>query len=83
MPKCPACEKEVYFAERKTSLGKDWHRACLRCEKCKKTLNPGSHSELVTWTAGQLGVTVGTHMTCEALVTEQSVDPTVALPKYQ
>ncbi|OXU23810.1 hypothetical protein TSAR_007392 [Trichomalopsis sarcophagae] len=32
-------------AERKTSLGKDWHGACLRCEKCNKTLNPGGHAE--------------------------------------
>ncbi|GLG96767.1 Uncharacterized protein GBIM_03676 [Gryllus bimaculatus] len=32
-------------AERKTSLGKDWHSACLRCEKCNKTLTPGSHAE--------------------------------------
>ncbi|XP_052123898.1 cysteine-rich protein 1-like isoform X1 [Frankliniella occidentalis] len=32
-------------AERKTSLGKDWHGACLRCEKCNKTLTPGSHAE--------------------------------------
>ncbi|KAG7155776.1 Cysteine-rich protein 2-like [Homarus americanus] len=32
-------------AERKTSLGKDWHSFCLKCEKCNKTLTPGSHSE--------------------------------------
>lgn len=32
-------------AERKTSLGKDWHGSCLRCENCNKTLLPGSHSE--------------------------------------
>ncbi|XP_035223892.1 cysteine-rich protein 1-like isoform X2 [Stegodyphus dumicola] len=32
-------------AERMTSLGKDWHRGCLRCEKCNKTLTPGSHAE--------------------------------------
>ncbi|XP_010212759.1 PREDICTED: cysteine-rich protein 1, partial [Tinamus guttatus] len=24
--------------EKVTSLGKDWHRPCLRCEKCNKTL---------------------------------------------
>lgn len=35
----------VSTAERKTSLGKDWHSACLRCEKCNKTLTPGSHAE--------------------------------------
>uniref|UniRef100_A0A1I8IRK8 LIM zinc-binding domain-containing protein n=1 Tax=Macrostomum lignano TaxID=282301 RepID=A0A1I8IRK8_9PLAT len=45
MPKCPKCNKEVYFAEKVTSLGKDWHRPCLRCEKCNKTLSAGSHSE--------------------------------------
>ena len=28
-------------AERKTSLGKDWHGLCLKCEKCNKTLVPG------------------------------------------
>ncbi|VEN44163.1 unnamed protein product [Callosobruchus maculatus] len=33
------------LAERKFSLGKDWHSACLRCEKCNKTLAPGSHAE--------------------------------------
>ncbi|TKS86944.1 Cysteine-rich protein 1 [Collichthys lucidus] len=32
-------------AERVTSLGKDWHRPCLKCEKCKKTLSAGSHAE--------------------------------------
>uniref|UniRef100_A0A0B8RS21 Cysteine-rich protein n=1 Tax=Philothamnus irregularis TaxID=1899461 RepID=A0A0B8RS21_9SAUR len=45
MPKCPRCQKEVYFAEKITSLGKDWHRPCLKCEKCKKTLNAGGHAE--------------------------------------
>ncbi|EEB13095.1 Cysteine-rich protein, putative [Pediculus humanus corporis] len=45
MPNCPKCNKPVYFAERKTSLGKDWHGVCLKCEKCNKTLVPGGHSE--------------------------------------
>ncbi|KAG5198430.1 hypothetical protein JEQ12_008120, partial [Ovis aries] len=45
MPKCPKCNKEVYFAERVTSLGKDWHRPCLKCEKCGKTLTSGGHAE--------------------------------------
>uniref|UniRef100_A0A3P9JN26 LIM zinc-binding domain-containing protein n=1 Tax=Oryzias latipes TaxID=8090 RepID=A0A3P9JN26_ORYLA len=45
MPKCPSCDKEVYFAERVSSLGKDWHRPCLKCEKCRKTLSAGSHAE--------------------------------------
>ncbi|MEE6491993.1 hypothetical protein FKM82_016442 [Ascaphus truei] len=43
--KCPKCEKTVYFAEKVTSLGKDWHKFCLKCERCNKTLNPGSHAE--------------------------------------
>merc|ERR1712128_34485 len=45
MPNCPKCTKPVYFAERVTSLGKDWHRPCLKCEKCNKTLSAGSHAE--------------------------------------
>ncbi|XP_015749371.1 PREDICTED: cysteine-rich protein 1-like isoform X2 [Acropora digitifera] len=45
MPLCPTCGKEVYFAERVSSLGKDWHRGCLRCTKCNKTLTPGGHAE--------------------------------------
>uniref|UniRef100_A0A8D2IWT7 Cysteine-rich protein 2 n=1 Tax=Varanus komodoensis TaxID=61221 RepID=A0A8D2IWT7_VARKO len=43
---CPRCAKKVYFAEKVTSLGKDWHRPCLRCERCGKTLNPGGHAEV-------------------------------------
>lgn len=42
---CPRCNKRVYFAEKVTSLGKDWHRPCLRCERCSKTLTPGGHAE--------------------------------------
>uniref|UniRef100_A0A452VKA0 LIM zinc-binding domain-containing protein n=1 Tax=Ursus maritimus TaxID=29073 RepID=A0A452VKA0_URSMA len=37
-PRCPS-------AERVTSLGKDWHRPCLKCEKCGKTLTSGGHAE--------------------------------------
>uniref|UniRef100_A0A8D0TN58 Cysteine-rich protein 2 n=1 Tax=Sus scrofa TaxID=9823 RepID=A0A8D0TN58_PIG len=43
---CPRCNKRVYFAEKVTSLGKDWHRPCLRCERCGKTLTPGGHAEV-------------------------------------
>ncbi|XP_022614628.1 cysteine-rich protein 2-like, partial [Seriola dumerili] len=32
-------------AEKVSSLGKNWHRPCLRCERCSKTLAPGSHAE--------------------------------------
>ncbi|OQV24761.1 putative Cysteine-rich protein 1 [Hypsibius exemplaris] len=45
MPQCPRCNKEVYFAERRTSMGRDWHRECLKCDRCNKTLVPGSHAE--------------------------------------
>lgn len=37
--------QNFFSAERKTSLGKDWHAPCLRCEKCNKTLVPGRHAE--------------------------------------
>uniref|UniRef100_A0A673HGS2 LIM zinc-binding domain-containing protein n=1 Tax=Sinocyclocheilus rhinocerous TaxID=307959 RepID=A0A673HGS2_9TELE len=32
-------------SEKVTSLGKDWHKFCLKCERCSKTLNPGGHAE--------------------------------------
>ncbi|ROT64600.1 hypothetical protein C7M84_017446 [Penaeus vannamei] len=35
----------VMVAERKQSLGFDWHPKCLRCEECGKRLNPGQHAE--------------------------------------
>lgn len=35
----------MFFAERKQSLGYDWHPECLRCEECGKRLNPGQHAE--------------------------------------
>lgn len=34
-------------AERKQSLGYDWHPECLRCEECAKRLNPGQHAEVM------------------------------------
>uniref|UniRef100_A0A8C2K6J7 Cysteine-rich protein 2-like n=1 Tax=Cyprinus carpio TaxID=7962 RepID=A0A8C2K6J7_CYPCA len=34
-----------FISEKVSSLGKDWHRPCLRCERCSKTLAPGSHAE--------------------------------------
>ncbi|XP_032082722.1 cysteine-rich protein 1 [Thamnophis elegans] len=73
MPKCPSCQKEVYFdlsfdmwirsgshsnispssppppniiiAEKSHLPWEDWHRPCLKCEKCKKTLSAGGHAE--------------------------------------
>ncbi|XP_036162322.1 cysteine-rich protein 2 isoform X2 [Myotis myotis] len=32
-------------AEKVSSLGKDWHKFCLKCERCSKTLTPGGHAE--------------------------------------
>lgn len=37
-----------FVAERKQSLGYDWHPECLRCEECGKRLNPGQHAEVQT-----------------------------------
>jgi len=45
MWKCKRCKKPVYFAERRQSMGFDWHRECLKCEECNKVLNPGQHAE--------------------------------------
>ncbi|XP_072266151.1 cysteine-rich protein 3 [Pyxicephalus adspersus] len=42
---CPRCHKTVYFAEKVSSLGKNWHRFCLKCEMCKKVLSAGGHAE--------------------------------------
>lgn len=42
---CQKCGKPVYFAERKTSLGKNWHPNCLRCKECGKVLSAGQHAE--------------------------------------
>ncbi|XP_023619891.1 cysteine-rich protein 3 isoform X3 [Myotis lucifugus] len=43
---CPGCEEPVYFAEKVMSLGRNWHRPCLRCQRCRKTLTAGSHAEV-------------------------------------
>ncbi|KAF0043972.1 hypothetical protein F2P81_003130 [Scophthalmus maximus] len=53
---CPRCQKKVYFAEKVTSLGKDWHRPCLRCERCSKTLTAGSHAEETPQRASTSGI---------------------------
>ncbi|XP_068127416.1 cysteine-rich protein 1-like isoform X2 [Hyperolius riggenbachi] len=42
---CPICGKPVYFAERKRSLGKDYHPFCLKCFQCKRQLTAGQHAE--------------------------------------
>ncbi|EHB10867.1 Cysteine-rich protein 3 [Heterocephalus glaber] len=42
---CPRCQEPVYFAEKVSSLGKNWHRFCLKCERCHSVLSPGGHAE--------------------------------------
>lgn len=39
-------------AEKVSSLGKDWHKFCLKCERCNKTLTPGGHAEVRAAGAG-------------------------------
>ncbi|KAH3765217.1 cysteine-rich protein 2 [Pelomyxa schiedti] len=45
MSKCPTCGKTVYFAERFSALGKDYHKLCFKCVSCKKQLELGKFSE--------------------------------------
>lgn len=44
-------------AEKVSSLGKDWHKFCLKCERCNKTLTPGGHAEVspLPWGCGEQG----------------------------
>ncbi|XP_023802125.1 uncharacterized protein LOC111943373, partial [Cyanistes caeruleus] len=42
-------------AEKVSSLGKDWHKFCLKCERCNKTLTPGGHAEVRAAGAGRVG----------------------------
>ena len=36
----------ILIAERRQSIGFDWHRQCLKCEECGKVLIPGQHAEV-------------------------------------
>lgn len=40
-----SCGKTVYFAERISAAGKDYHKLCFKCTTCKKKLEPGKFSE--------------------------------------
>eukprot|EP00026_Physarum_polycephalum_P023965 Phypoly_transcript_29756.p2 GENE.Phypoly_transcript_29756~~Phypoly_transcript_29756.p2 ORF type:complete len:131 (+),score=19.18 Phypoly_transcript_29756:22-393(+) len=44
-PKCPSCGKSVFFAERATGPGGDWHKTCLVCKTCKKGLDSTTLAE--------------------------------------
>lgn len=37
--------------EKKRSLGRDYHPLCLKCQECKRQLNPGQHAEVQRGTA--------------------------------
>ncbi|XP_041367255.1 cysteine and glycine-rich protein 1-like [Gigantopelta aegis] len=36
---CPSCNRAVYFAEKIIGAGKSYHKACFRCNQCKKSLD--------------------------------------------
>ncbi|KAH8922273.1 LIM-domain-containing protein [Atractiella rhizophila] len=36
---CRRCGKVVYFAEEKRAVGQKWHKSCLRCASCDKSLS--------------------------------------------
>ncbi|XP_072498332.1 cysteine-rich protein 3 isoform X4 [Notamacropus eugenii] len=42
---CPRCQQPVFFAEKVSSLGQNWHRFCLKCERCHNVLAAGGHAE--------------------------------------
>lgn len=44
-PKCPACDRSVFFAEQAIALDRPWHKACLRCSVCGKGLSQGGVQE--------------------------------------
>ncbi|XP_012945698.2 cysteine and glycine-rich protein 1 [Aplysia californica] len=37
--KCPRCNQSVYFAEEVRAMGKKYHKLCLKCSECSKTLD--------------------------------------------
>lgn len=40
------CSPLFPTAEKVSSLGKNWHRFCLKCEHCHSVLSPGGHAEV-------------------------------------
>ncbi len=44
-PLCARCERAVYFAEQIQASGRKWHRACLKCDGCGTSLDPGKLEE--------------------------------------
>ncbi|KAJ3613644.1 hypothetical protein NHX12_019890, partial [Muraenolepis orangiensis] len=48
----PRCGLGQPSSEKVSSLGKDWHKLCLKCDRCNKLLTTGGHAEV----SGSLGV---------------------------
>ncbi|PAA93700.1 hypothetical protein BOX15_Mlig000005g2, partial [Macrostomum lignano] len=38
-PTCPVCQQKVYFAEEVKCLNNSYHKLCLKCSSCSKTLD--------------------------------------------
>ncbi|KAJ2723864.1 hypothetical protein GGI07_002327 [Coemansia sp. Benny D115] len=47
MPKdqCPRCQQVIYHAEKAVGPGGPWHRACLRCNQCRTSLDSSTLAE--------------------------------------
>jgi hypothetical protein len=43
--KCAVCNKSVYAMELAKAVGKTYHKTCLKCNSCKKTLSNGNWSD--------------------------------------
>ncbi|KAJ3436181.1 lim domain family [Anaeramoeba flamelloides] len=43
--RCPKCNRAVYFNEKITALGNDWHKTCFKCTSCNKRLVAGAFNE--------------------------------------
>eukprot|EP00029_Vermamoeba_vermiformis_P004134 TRINITY_DN14665_c0_g1_i1.p1 TRINITY_DN14665_c0_g1~~TRINITY_DN14665_c0_g1_i1.p1 ORF type:complete len:171 (-),score=29.87 TRINITY_DN14665_c0_g1_i1:53-565(-) len=43
--KCAVCSKAVYAMELTKAVGKNYHKTCLKCKTCKKTLSNGNWSD--------------------------------------
>jgi hypothetical protein len=44
--KCVVCEKRVYEMEKMAADGKVFHKGCMKCEHCQKSLGLGNYAAL-------------------------------------
>jgi cysteine/glycine-rich protein len=42
---CPRCGRRVYEAEKRTAANKDWHKSCLNCNLCHRSLDSTTANE--------------------------------------